>query len=129
VQEETIYDYMSEEELLDWFYPGMPKEVREKYNLKVPTKEEYIQSTTPLERISDLYILGLNRRDKEFAKKYFDMLPETPKKYAILYRDFFFGDDDMKEWGELVNYVTGGRGRLVVEYFLLGSGLLSPPPD
>ena len=22
---------------------------------------------------------------------------------------FFFGDDDMKEWGELVNYVTGGR--------------------
>lgn len=69
MQEETIYDYMSEEELLDWFYPGMPKEVREKYNLKVPTKEEYIQSTTPLERISDLYILGLNRRDKEFAKK------------------------------------------------------------
>ena len=35
----------------------------------------------------------------------------------------------MKEWGELVNYVTGGRGRLVVEYFLLGSGLLSPPPN
>ena len=55
-----------------------------------------------MERISDLYILGLNRRDKEFAKKYIDMLPETPKKYAILYRDFFFGDDDRNEWGELV---------------------------
>ena len=68
MQEETIYDYMSEEELLDWYYPGMPKEVREKYNLKVPTKEEYIQSTTPLERISDLYILGLNRRDRSLPK-------------------------------------------------------------
>ena len=68
----------------------------------------------------------LNRRYKECAKIFFDMLPDTPKKYAILYRDFFFGDDDMKEWGELVNYVTGGRGRLVVENFLLGSGLLSP---
>ncbi len=55
------------------------------------------------------------------------MLPETPKKYAILYRDFFFGDDDMKEWGELVNYVTGGRGRLVVEYFLLGWRSLDGP--
>ena len=24
------------------------------------------------------------------------MLPETPKKYAILYRDFFFGDEEKR---------------------------------
>ena len=41
----------------------------------------------------------------------------------------FLGTRIGKSGGELVNYVTGGRGRLVVEYFLLGSGLLSPPPD
>ncbi|MEW6655668.1 MAG: hypothetical protein AB1353_02175 [Aquificota bacterium] len=114
MQEETIYDYMSEEELLDWFYPGVQREVREKYNLKIPTREEYIQSTTPTQRIFDLYRLGLNRRDKEFAKKYFDML-ETPKKYAVLYRDCFGDDDDAKEWEELVDYLTDGKPGLVVK--------------
>ncbi|MFN3599735.1 MAG: hypothetical protein ACK4VK_08400, partial [Aquificaceae bacterium] len=101
---ETIFDYATEEELRKHFFFS-----------KIPSKEEYIQKTTPRRRIFDLYALGVWRMDKEFAKKYFDMLPEDSiGKYTILYRDRFWDYEEMKMWEELVDYLTGGKVHLVV---------------
>ncbi|MFN3599517.1 MAG: hypothetical protein ACK4VK_07280 [Aquificaceae bacterium] len=112
--QETIFDYNPTEEELRWFFP--PSIFK-----KIPTKEEYIETATPIGRIADLCRLGILRKDKKFAKKYFDMIPETPKKYLFLYRDFFNSWEEAKEWDELIDYLTDGRGYLVAEAHLFHS--------
>ena len=89
-------------------------------------------------RVYDVWItFGSVQEDRAFRERKKRSLPKNTltcfQKHLRSMQFYsgisFFGDDDMIEWGELVIYVTGGRGRLVVEYFLPGSGLLSPPPD
>ncbi len=100
---ETIFDYATEEEL--------------KRLLLVPmTKEEYLKEIKeePLMRIVDLYLLALLRRDKELAKKYFEMLPDDyDRKWYFLQRDIFFDEEERKKHKEFVKYVTSGRSREV----------------